>query len=166
MGITEIIFSITKAANKLIPSCRRKLNDKLLSACKERRLDEVKSLLEKGADVNARDAEGNTPLIIASSVYFAHRPSDDSSFDLVNLLLRFGLEREGAGKIRVDDRDNKGNTALIKASRNGAARIVKTLIQAHADVNAKNNEGFTALMRAEKHGYAETVRILREHGGR
>ena len=106
MGITEIIFSITKAASKLIPSYRRKLNDKLLSACKERRLD------------------------------------------------------------RVDDRDNKGNTALIKASRNSAARIVKTLIQAHADVNAKNNEGFTALMRAEKHGYAETVRILREHGGR
>ena len=92
MGITEIIFSITKAASKLIPSCRRKLNDKLLSACKERSLDEVKSLLEKGADVNARDAEGDMPLIIASSIYFAHRPSDDSSFDLVNLLLRFGAD--------------------------------------------------------------------------
>ena len=141
MGITEIIFSITKAASKLIPSCRKKLNDKLLSASKV-----------------------NMPLIIASSVYCTHRPSDDSSFDLVNLLLRFGLEREGAGRIRVDDRDNKGNTALIKASRNGAARIVKTLIQAHADVNAKNNEGFTALMRAEKHGYDDTGSILRDNG--
>ncbi len=67
MGITEIIFSITKAASKLIPSCRKKLNDKLLSASKV-----------------------NMPLIIASSVYCTHRPSDDSSFSLVNFLLRLG----------------------------------------------------------------------------
>ncbi|MBQ7170404.1 MAG: ankyrin repeat domain-containing protein [Synergistaceae bacterium] len=87
-------------------------------------------------------------------------------FASVNLLLRYRFEREGEKRIMADERDNKGNTALIKASRNGAARIVDTLIRAGANVNAKNNEGFTALMRAEKHGYSETARILREHGAR
>lgn len=69
MGITEIIFSITKAASKLIPSCRKKLNDKLLSASKV-----------------------NMPLIIASSVYCTHRPSDDSSFSLVKFSVTVGAD--------------------------------------------------------------------------
>jgi ankyrin repeat protein len=143
---------------------RRERNEKFLLACKERRIDEVKSLLEKGADINAKNAEGDTALIIASSKNGAHLPSDEDSFNLVCLLLRYGSE--GRVRINVNERDNKGNTALIKASRNGAARIVDKLIDAGADVNAKNSKEYTALMRAEEHGYSETVRILREHGAR
>lgn len=99
MGITEIIFSITKAASKLIPSCRRKLNDKLLSACKV-----------------------NTPLIIASSVYCTHRPSDDSSFDLVNFLLR-------SGRIyaNVNAKNNDEFTILMRAEKYGYAETVRIL---------------------------------------
>ena len=162
MEIIKLIWDVLKFFAKYDPA----RNDKLLSACKERRLDEVQSLLESCADVNAKDSEGHTPLRIASSKYGAHRPSDEESFHLVCLLLRYGLERRCWRKIRINDRDNKGNTALMMAARNDAKKIVKKLCDHGADVTLKNDKGYTALMRAKKHGYTETARILIEHGAR
>ena len=160
MEIIKLIWDIFKFFAKYDPA----RNEKLLLACKERRLDEVQSLLEACADVNAKDSEGHTPLRIASSKYGAHRASDEESFHLVCLLLRYGLERRFWRKIRFNDRDNKGNTALIMAARNGASKIVKKLRDHGADITLKNDEGYTAYDRAIKHGYTETARILRKYG--
>lgn len=165
MGKMEMICTIIKCFGKFLPGHSRRLDNKLISACRNRKVDEVKSLLEEGADVNAPDAERSTPLIIASSKYDSHRPSDDDSFRIVELLLGYGLEREGAKRIRINEQNYKGNTALMMASRNGAKRIVKALCDTRGiDVNMKNGKGYTALMRAKKHGFSEVVRILLNHG--
>ncbi len=165
MGKMEMICTIIKCLSKFLPGHSRKLDNKLISACRNRRVDEVKSLLEEGADVNAWDAEKNTPLIIVSSKYNSHRPLDDDSFRIVELLLGYGLEREGARRIRINEQNYKGNTALMMASRNNAKRIVKTLCNTRGiDLNMKNGKGYTALMRAKKHGFSEIVRILLDHG--
>ena len=139
-----------------------RLNREFISFCKDRNLRGVESALVRGADINFKNEYGKPALIIASSVDDETRTVPKGSFDLVNLLLRYG--REGRFAIKIDARDNKGNTALIMAARNGQAKIVKLLIDNGANVNAKNDEGFTALMRAEKHGYDETGSILRDNG--
>lgn len=41
--------------------------------------------------------------------------------------------------------DAYGNTALMKAAREGNAEIVKELLDAGADINLKNIDGNTAL---------------------
>ena len=45
-------------------------------------------------------------------------------------------------------------------------KIVETLIDAGADVNAKTEDGETALMHAENSAHAEIVEMLREAGAR
>lgn len=132
-------------------------NRELISLCRSQDLQGVKALLRERLDVSARDENGRTLLIIASTI--GDRDSvGEENFQLVKLLLACELRPE------VDARDNKGNTALIMASRNGAKRIVQALIDAGADVNAKNERGWTGLMRAAKHGYIETVKLLMENG--
>ncbi len=154
-----------------------KLDKKLLSCCRERNLDGAEEALVKGADVNACDVDGRTPLIIASTLYSTlhstHKPSSTDSFNLVKLLFREGLKRQGEKRIQVNAFDNKRNTALIMAARNGAKDIVEELCKLRElnppvdiDINWKNRRGYTALMRAEKHGYTETARILRKYGAR
>jgi len=55
-------------------------------------------------------------------------------------------------------------TALILASRYGHIEIVKLLIVAGADVNAKGGIGNTALQGASRYGHTEMVKLLRAVG--
>jgi serine/threonine-protein phosphatase 6 regulatory ankyrin repeat subunit B len=42
--------------------------------------------------------------------------------------------------------------------------VVRLLIDAGADVNAKSNEGFTALMMASQHGHSNIAQMLIDAG--
>eukprot|EP00457_Paulinella_chromatophora_P011141 gb/GEZN01011267.1/.p1 GENE.gb/GEZN01011267.1/~~gb/GEZN01011267.1/.p1 ORF type:complete len:321 (+),score=58.71 gb/GEZN01011267.1/:78-1040(+) len=53
-----------------------------------------------------------------------------------------------------------GKTPLILASINGHTRIVKILLGAKADIDAKNNEGDTALMWAAYNGHYDITKML------
>jgi ankyrin repeat protein len=81
--------------------------------------------------------------------------SSSGSTEVVRLLIK-----ENAN---VNAKDNKGNTALIYASKGGRAETVKILIDHKANVNAQNNEGQTALILAAREGRAENVEILIDH---
>jgi ankyrin repeat protein len=82
-------------------------------------------LLTKGADINARNDDGWTPL------HWAARNGCDQETE-------FLLGRNAA----VDARDKDGNTPLHLA-RSPAVRAV--LVAHGADVSAKNNDGWTPL---------------------
>ena len=73
----------------------------LVTAIRDADAQAVRKLIENGADVNARDAEGNTPLILAS--FYA-------SPKCVALLLEKGADANAANKAGV--------TALIRAATN------------------------------------------------
>jgi ankyrin repeat protein len=55
---------------------------------------------------------------------------------------------------------NKAEDDLINAAKNGDLALVKSLIAAGVDMNAKNNVGYTALIFASQQGHVEVVRAL------
>jgi serine/threonine-protein phosphatase 6 regulatory ankyrin repeat subunit B len=76
---------------------------------------EVKRLIEKGADVNARNNGGSTALMRAS--YRGRQ-------DIVQLLIEAGAD--------VNVQDNEGWTALMFASGMGHTEVAQVLIEAGA----------------------------------
>jgi len=101
--------------------------------------DVVKYLVEKGADVYAKDDDGMTPLHAVTLGYVTIKEEDDRLKIVKNLI------EKGAD---VNAKDNDGTTPLkfaISNIRNGRLDIMKYLIEKGADVNAKNNRGNTPL---------------------
>ncbi len=98
----------------------------------QRRVAEL--LLANGANVNARDVYGNTPLHIAGMVFF---PGFFDNTDLVELLLSKGAD--------LNAKNDEGDTALMIAADSVRLGVVKALLARGADVNATNKDGKTAL---------------------
>ena len=122
-------------------------NAALQEACSAGQLDIVKFMIENGADVNAKNNSGGTPLNVASQ---------GDNRDIVELLIENGAN--------INNKNNNGLTPLHQASRNGQKDIVELLIAKGTEVNIKNNAGRTPLDLAEQGGYTEIVELLREHG--
>lgn len=99
----------------------------LVSAAKQNDVSAVVTALQNGADVNAANDLGLTPLMIAS------RLTDLTLFDI--------LVESGAD---VNQRNHAGATAIFIAVRNGNIQAVARLISAGADLTVKNNQGRTA----------------------
>lgn len=63
-----------------------------------------------------------------------------------------------------DERDGRGWTALMYASRAGCSRIVRFLLEHGADPNLVNLDKGTALVGAARGDFLKTVKVLCEHG--
>ena len=94
--------------------------------------DIVSRLLEMGANPNARDLDGNTPLMIAAA--------DCRNNQIIELLLDTGSD--------VNARNEDLMTPLMAAVVNKNARVVELIINAGADINAQDEDGNTALFYA------------------
>ncbi len=111
-------------------------------------MDIVKYLIEKGADVNAKDYYGVTALMYAA--LYGH-------LDIVKYLVEHGAD--------VNAKNVNGDLALMYASNYGHTDIVKYLVEKGSDVNAKEYfRGVTALMFASREGHFDIVKYLIEHG--
>ena len=77
----------------------------------------------------------------------------DQNEDIVKLLLTFGAD--------VNLKDNKGNTALMKAGV--SEKIIKLLISSGADIEAKNNIGETVLMQSAKSQETRQLKYILEY---
>ncbi len=96
----------------------------------------VRLLIDRGADVNARDKSGLNALYKA--VVTIVNPGKQR--DTIRLLLDRGAD--------VNVRGKGGNTLLMLAAAYDGSDIVPLLLERGADVNAKDDKGFTALMPA------------------
>ena len=103
----------------------------------------VQVLLWAKVDVNAKDDEGQTPLMMLSD-----RVTSEIVWDLIN-----------AGA-KVNLRDKDGDTALISVAEVYNVDALKALLDAGAKVDASNNDGETALMKAASNGLVNNVRAL------
>ena len=111
--------------------------------------DEVllRTLVERGADVNATAGDGSTALLWAS-----HRDLPES----VELLIEAGAD--------VNRANDLGATPLWAASENGSLAVVDQLLDAGADPNRSLRHGETPLMAVARSGNAGVAAALLEHG--
>ena len=77
---------------------------------------------------------------------------------IVKLLLMNG--------INIDEKDNYGETPLMKAVYRGRSELVELLLRAGADVNAYYNRYNTALDYAEQKNDEHVIYILRTAGAK
>lgn len=97
-------------------------------------------LVSKGANVNARNAKGETPLEIAAELGFA---------DGVDFLIGSGA--------RVDETNNTGSTPLIDAVSRRDLAVVRALLKAGANPDRPDNSGRSARDYALLDGKASPV---------
>jgi len=105
-------------------------------------------LLDQGADVNARDEDGCSPLLWAVL---------EGSEETVNLFLERGAE------VNVSNLD--GETPLHWAAVMGKVKIAELLLSRGAKADARDVFGITPLRSASLNGDWKMVKLLREHGG-
>jgi ankyrin repeat protein len=119
----------------------------MIIAARKNDIEKVRELIQKGADINAREkviGEGETALFHAAA---AGHP------EIVKLLIDKGASaNRPAGKL----------TPLMMAAWAGRTDTVRVLLEAGADVNAKDDQGHTALTDAVRKNHTAVVRLLVE----
>ena len=98
------------------------------SAARTAKLRLVGELLESGMDVDQRDSDGNTPLIMAAMA---------GKTEVARLLIERGAD--------VDAKSNSGSAAIHSAAFLGHQGVVKLLVENDADTNLLNGNDQTPL---------------------
>ena len=114
--------------------------------------EKIEFLLEAGADVNARNAEGETPFTLQND--WGH----NAKFRLEMMRKMIGCGAD------VNVHNDRGRTALMNAAYRGETSIVRLLLKHGAQIDLRDKEGRTALLFAVDEGHTMTVRLLLERG--
>jgi uncharacterized protein len=109
------------------------------------RPDIVKQLLDRGADANLKDNDGDTAL---------HGAAQLSNVEPLRLLLTKGA--------KPNERNKVGGTPLMWAAVHGNDEAVKELLKAGADPNLKDEDGVTAHAWAVRNNRTSTAQLLRK----
>jgi len=156
---TALDYAIENGHDDIIKLFFEKVKDNkvksiaLLNAATKGNYEFVKFLVNnKGADINAKNDKGETPLICALK---------NGYFDIAKFLIEKGAN--------VNAKENIwGVTPLMYAAathlyNSNCLNVIKLLIQKGANINAVNNQGQTALDYA---GNDDIYRILRQYGAK
>ncbi|KAH9056330.1 ankyrin repeat-containing domain protein [Lactarius vividus] len=142
---SSTVHSLPKLGDKV------KLSDDepppLYTASEDGQLDVVRSLLDRGSDVDETDSGRRTALWAASW---------KGRFEVARLLIERGAY--------VDSRSRTGWTPLQNASCVGCLKVTRLLLDHGANVNAKNRHQWTALHVASSEGHLQICMLLVERG--
>ena len=108
---------------------------------------DVRACLRAGADPEARDKDGSTPL---------HWAASEGHAGAITALLEAGAD--------PDARNESGGTPLLWAAFEGHAGAIATLLEAGADPDARSKNGNTSLHWAAFKGHAGAIAALLEAG--
>jgi ankyrin repeat protein len=157
------------------------LGDRLHAAVRAGDLAEVRQVLAAGADVNARDTLGGTPLLDAAwsgnleitnlllvsgaDVNARHAETSSTALEYAVLTSRPAIVHALLeAKARLDLRYRDGQTVLHAAVSRGNHEIVDSLIGAGASLDAMDSSGNTPLDTAVLRGQGDAVALLLAHG--
>ena len=88
----------------------------------------AKALLAAGANIAARNGDGNNALWLACV---------EQNVDMLDLLIDAGID--------IDNRNENGATALMFAASSGRTEVVAMLLARGADIHAETPDGFSAM---------------------
>lgn len=165
--LTSCVFalrlSVAVPGGLQVAATKANRNAGLFQAIEKGDMRAVKDLLDKGADVNARDERGQTPLIYAMEVpheglfireWEESESEANAKRELVRLLLARGAD--------INARDKSGLTALMYAvwahglivDDGDNFSLVKVFLEQGADVKVRDKYGTSAL------ALAKTPRVI------
>lgn len=116
------------------------MDQKMLWAAFQDNFKDVKYYVELGADIDATNKQGRTPLMLTNNP------------EIVTLLIDSHVD--------VDAQDRKGRTALMMAATRGNREIVALLLDTAIDIDARDHEQYTALMKAKERDHDDIVALL------
>ena len=109
----------------------------------------LQARLKQGADPNARDQQGRTPLIDAAAA---------EQLAAMRLLIANGAD--------INARARDGQTPLIAAAAAGRLDAIRLLVQSGADLNLAARGWGSALKAAERTGHNDIAAMLLQAGAR
>ena len=127
--------------------------EELLEGAGKAEPEKVRQLIQGGADVNAKNKDGLTPLMLAAQ--------NNPNPEVLKVLIKAGED--------VNAKDTEGWTPLMIAAIENTPEVLTALLEAGADAKAKNNEGKTALDCArmnEKLKGSQALKLLTEKAER
>lgn len=144
----------------------------------------VKALIDGGADIEARDSKGDTPLHIACREGFddivqillsvrriqdlearnydgqtcLHLAAEHTHLPIIRLLV--------LSRANLNTQDGKsGKTVIHYAAEMGNVLLLEFLLQYPINVHSRTYSGLTAIMLADGRGYHDIVQQLQKFGG-
>lgn len=146
--VDQLKLQLAKGAN--FNSADSLGNPPLKLAIQWHHVDAARLIIDSGkADLNAKDSEGKTPLIVALTV---------GEKEIAEALIAKGVD--------IKAKDKNDLTALNAALRGGQAEVATALIEKGADVNAADKTGTTPLMLAQQRGLTDVVALLKQKGAK
>ncbi len=119
------------------------MSDQLIQAAERGDAKTVLELIGKGADLDAKDSRGRTPIMAATH---------GNRVETVKALIDAGAN--------INLQDDRKDNPFLYAGAEGQLEILKLLIEAGADTKLTNRYGGTALIPASERGHVEVVREL------
>jgi ankyrin repeat protein len=128
-------------------------NTALHKAVKSFLIQDIRTLLDQGADPNVKDSQGRTPLMYVG-IWGDYQ--EEHKMEIAKLLVEKGSD--------VNAVDSYGDDVLTFLTAYNLPRITEYLISQGAKVDHLNSNGRTALSQAAENGKIDVVRVLLQHG--
>ena len=133
----------------------RNLSEELHKAVMLRKHLRCRILSILGADINAKDEKGKTPLLVMAS-----EAREDQDVAIIKMLAEHGANLEAT--------NSSGDTPLLLLLNNGSCihqpKTVKCLCEHGANVNVRFRKGMTPAMILAREGCANILKIIIEYG--
>ncbi|MCE5187042.1 MAG: ankyrin repeat domain-containing protein [Planctomycetaceae bacterium] len=159
-------------------------------ACADNAVQQCRILLDRGADVNARDRNENTPLCLLTRYHCNHTSYPEDELRIAEMLLEKGADVNAAdvfgctpllnlGEANMDchleltrlliargadlnRQDHQGNTFLLGAAEMGTAAMMKIAIEAGADLSIRNYYGMS-IQKIARYDAEEKLQLLYQY---
>lgn len=185
----EHAILVAEKMTKSFEACTQKKTTALMTAVRLGATQLVYLLMEKGADCEAQDCNGNTALMhaiqkgnielamcLTEEASSIHIPNSAGEIPLISAIRLSGKNDDEAALVKLlmqkganfNAQDCNGNTPLLLAIQKGNNELAMSLTEEASSINIPNNAGETPLIAAIKYCYLtgspKLVYLLMEKG--